>query len=72
MASALAQLSPKDRAVIVLRYFEDPDERGVAKALGWNLGVVKIRLVRARKRLRDRLMVRQEDLRAYLKRETGR
>lgn len=62
----------QDRAVIVLRYFEDLDERGVAKALGWNLGVVKIRLVRARKRLRDLLMVTHEDLRAYLKWETGR
>lgn len=72
VASALDQLSPKDRAVIVLRYYEDLDERGVAEALGWNLGVVKIRLVRARRRLRDILMVRHEDLRAYLKWETGR
>jgi RNA polymerase sigma-70 factor (ECF subfamily) len=55
MRQALDQLSVKDRAVIVLYYYADLDQKGVARALGWPLGAVKIRLLRARRRMRKNL-----------------
>jgi RNA polymerase sigma-70 factor (ECF subfamily) len=48
---AMAKLDPKDRAVLVLRYWFDLEEREVAEVLGSPLGTVKNRLHRARGRL---------------------
>ncbi|MGL5824411.1 MAG: SigE family RNA polymerase sigma factor [Nocardioides sp.] len=41
LGAALAQLAPRQRAVIVLRYYEDLDVRQTAHALGCSPGTVK-------------------------------
>ncbi|GAB2871882.1 SigE family RNA polymerase sigma factor [Nocardioides pacificus] len=41
LRAALAQLAPRQRAVVVLRYFEDLSERETAAALGVGVGTVK-------------------------------
>lgn len=41
LAAALAQLAPKQRAVIVLRYYEDLTEAQTARVLGVSVGTVK-------------------------------
>jgi RNA polymerase sigma-70 factor (ECF subfamily) len=51
----LATLPREERAVIVLRYFHDLDERAIASVLDCPVGTVKSRLHRARERLRVRL-----------------
>jgi RNA polymerase sigma-70 factor (sigma-E family) len=43
---ALAQLTPRQRAAVVLRYFEDLPEREIAEALGCRPGTVKSLLSR--------------------------
>jgi len=48
---AMAKLDPADRAVLVLRYWLDLDEKEVAEVLGSPLGTVKNRLHRARGRM---------------------
>jgi RNA polymerase sigma-70 factor (sigma-E family) len=49
---ALRTLSPRQRAVIVLRYFEDRTERETAELMGVALGTVKAQTARALERLR--------------------
>ena len=49
----LAQLPPRQRAVIVLRYFEDRTERDTADALGISVGTVKSQAHDALNRLRE-------------------
>lgn len=49
---ALGTLSPRQRAVIVLRYFEDRTETDTADLLGMALGTVKTQAARALERLR--------------------
>lgn len=41
IVSALQQLTPKQRAVVVLRWFEDRSERETAELLGVSIGTVK-------------------------------
>ena len=41
LAGALARLAPRQRAVIVLRYFEDLTEQETARLLGISVGTVK-------------------------------
>jgi len=55
VVAAVRALPPNERVVIVLRYFEDMDERSMAELLGWPAGTVKTRLHRARANLRARL-----------------
>ncbi|MET9112501.1 SigE family RNA polymerase sigma factor [Streptomyces zhihengii] len=50
---ALAQLPPRQRAVIVLRYLEDRGEREVASLLGTGVGTVRSHTARALKKLRE-------------------
>ncbi|MDF8265377.1 SigE family RNA polymerase sigma factor [Luteipulveratus flavus] len=50
---ALATLTPKQRAVIVLRYFHDLSERQIADALGVSPGTVKSQTSRALVILRE-------------------
>ena len=51
--SALARLTPKQRAVVVLRHFEDLSEQDTAAALGVSVGTVKSQLSAALARLRE-------------------
>lgn len=52
LRKALATLSPQQRAVLVLRYFEDLTEDEVARVLGCSKGTVKSRAFRALAALR--------------------
>jgi RNA polymerase sigma-70 factor, ECF subfamily len=55
VAAAIRGLSPEERAVVVLRYYLDFDERSIAKILQTPIGTTKSRLHRARERLRREL-----------------
>lgn len=50
---ALARLAPRQRAVIVLRYYEDLTEKQTADALGISVGTVKSQARDALARLRE-------------------
>jgi len=52
MSDALAQLPPRMRAVLVLRYAEDLSEATTAEALGCSLATVKSQTARGLARLR--------------------
>ncbi|MGH3383726.1 MAG: SigE family RNA polymerase sigma factor [Nocardioidaceae bacterium] len=64
---ALLALPPRQRAVIVLRYYEDLSEQQIADALGCRPGTVKSQASAALDTLRhtldDDLLAQQEDLR---------
>jgi RNA polymerase sigma-70 factor (sigma-E family) len=55
LAAALRRLTPRQRAVIVLRYGEDLPVTEVARLLGTTVGAVKQATVRALARLRSQL-----------------
>ncbi|AYG82122.1 RNA polymerase sigma-E factor [Streptomyces hundungensis] len=55
LLDALGQLSPKDRAVIVLRYWEDRSIEETADAMNVSSAAVRTRSVRALAKLRERL-----------------
>ena len=50
---ALATLTPRQRAVVVLRYYDDLTERAAADALGVSVGTVKSQTHLALSRLRE-------------------
>ncbi|KQW48651.1 hypothetical protein ASC77_07885 [Nocardioides sp. Root1257] len=50
---ALAQLTPRQRATVVLRYYDDLSERETAEALGVSVGTVKSQTHVALRRLRE-------------------
>ncbi len=52
LISALQTLPPRQRAVVVLRYYEDLTEAQTAEALGCSLGTVKSQTSRALDKLR--------------------
>lgn len=62
LRDALAQLAPRQRAVIVLRYFEDLTERETADVLGVRIGTVKSQARDALARLRVLVPELQEAL----------
>jgi RNA polymerase sigma factor (sigma-70 family) len=49
---ALGELAPRQRATLVLRYFEDLTETQVAELMGCSLGTVKSTTARALQQLR--------------------
>jgi DNA-directed RNA polymerase specialized sigma24 family protein len=53
--AAVATLPPRERAVVVLRYWQDMSEAEITASLGWPNGTVKSTLHRALKRLRKEL-----------------
>lgn len=53
LADALAALPPAQRAVVVLRFYEDRNEAEIAELLGVAPGTVKSRLHRGLSRLRE-------------------
>ncbi|MER7176897.1 SigE family RNA polymerase sigma factor [Streptomyces mesophilus] len=52
LLAALAQLPPRQRAVVVLRYWEDLSESEVAEALGCSAGTVKSQAAKGLAKLR--------------------
>ncbi len=59
----LEQLSPKDRLVLTLQYFEGADLREIAERMGWSISATKVRAFRARKRLKACLLEMEGDVR---------
>ncbi|WP_329456742.1 SigE family RNA polymerase sigma factor [Streptomyces sp. NBC_01497] len=55
LLDALAQLAPKDRAVVVLRYWEDRSIEETAQAMSASPAAVRTRSVRALAKLREQL-----------------
>ncbi|MEE1756758.1 SigE family RNA polymerase sigma factor [Streptomyces sp. SP18CS02] len=55
LLDALARLAPKDRAVVVLRYWEDRSVEETAEAMRVSSAAVRTRSVRALARLREHL-----------------
>lgn len=53
LTRALSDLAPKQRAVLVLRFYEDLSEADTARALGWPVGTVKSTTSRALTHLRS-------------------
>ncbi|MEE9206388.1 MAG: sigma-70 family RNA polymerase sigma factor [Acidimicrobiia bacterium] len=53
VAAAVARLSPQQRAVVFLTYWDDLDARTVAVLCGVSEGTVRKQLGRARKKLRE-------------------
>jgi len=49
----LGQLCPSDRLVLTLVYFEECSMKEIADRAGWNVAMVKMRAMRARRRLRE-------------------
>jgi len=52
---ALSRLDPEDRLVLTMEYLEDLEIRACAEALGWTESKVKVRALRARRRLKELL-----------------
>lgn len=52
-AQALAKLTPKQRAILVLRFFEDHTEARTAEVMGIAIGTVKSQTSVALRRLRE-------------------
>ncbi len=55
LVSALLQLSPAERAAVVLHYEADLPVREVARRMGTSAGAVRVHLFRGRRRLRELL-----------------
>jgi RNA polymerase sigma-70 factor (sigma-E family) len=53
LLAALDRLPPRQRAVVVLRYFADQTESQTAEAMGCSVGAVKSHAAKALARLRD-------------------
>ena len=58
----LAQLRPDDRAIIILRYWNDMSYEDIAETLGATVSIVKSRLFRARQALANRVRVHEAGL----------
>jgi len=58
---AVRHLPDRQRACVVLRYFEDLSEQSIADVLGCSVGTVKSQLAKARSRLADLLDPRHQE-----------
>jgi len=65
MTAALAELSPRLRAVVVLRDIYDLPHEAIAAELGISQEAAKVRLHRARRKLRERLFPMPGEERAH-------
>lgn len=63
LSAALAQLTTKQRAVIVLRFFEDQTEAATAEVLGVTVGTVKSQTAKALAKLRSNVAQFEEVIR---------
>ena len=68
---ALDELSDKDKAVVILRYFEDKKLEEIADILDENLSTIKSRLYRSMKKLRG-ILSDEENGKQILCKEKGR
>ena len=62
LGAAMAQVSPEQRAVIELTYYQGCAYREIAEIMGCPVDTVKTRMFHARRRLRDLLSGQREDL----------
>ena len=60
--AALQRLTVKQRAVLVLRYYEDLSEQQIAETLGVTTGTVKSQAHAGLRRLREELALEQDSL----------
>jgi RNA polymerase sigma factor (sigma-70 family) len=58
--AALAELTPQQRAAVVLRVLEDLDHAGIAERLGCSVGTSRTHLSRGLSRMRERAAAREE------------
>ncbi len=65
LGQALATLTPRQRAVVVLRYYEDLSEADTAAAMGCSIGTVKSQTHLAIGKLRSALPMFAEQARVY-------
>jgi RNA polymerase sigma-70 factor (sigma-E family) len=63
LRQALSQLGPRQRAVVVLRFYLDLSESATAQALGCSVGTVKSQASRALATLRERAELTEGELR---------
>jgi RNA polymerase sigma-70 factor (ECF subfamily) len=61
LVPALRQLSPAQRAAVVLHYEADLSVQEVARRMGTSVGAVKVHLFRGRRRLRELLGAKEVD-----------
>jgi RNA polymerase sigma factor (sigma-70 family) len=69
MRTVMLRLPPTQRAVLVLRFFEDLTETQAAEVLGCSVGTVRSRTHRALRRLRE--LLPQADVEARLTEVSG-
>jgi RNA polymerase sigma-70 factor (sigma-E family) len=67
LSAALRRLPSRQRAVVVLRYYEDLPEREVSRILGCSIGTVKTHNSRALNRLRDLLAMDEVDEKEHIR-----
>jgi RNA polymerase sigma-70 factor (sigma-E family) len=60
LTTALGRLAPRQRATLVLRYFDDLSEAQVAEVMGCSVGTVKSTTSRAVQRLREEVMATED------------